>query len=151
MKKLRLWNKLIVRVPLRTIKNLLWLIPIALGIVAIAVMTLATFHWYDASREQVEQARDYSVQIENERLKEDIIVQYSDDIRIEKLWSGKTRLTGVVTECDDGSLFTAQCSIDISRTVLNPTCGNVSLADVISSLEQQCRGNVQNGTLQEGN
>ena len=129
------------------------MIPIALGIVAIAVMTLAAFHWYDASRERVEQARDHSVQIENERLKEDILVQYSDDIRIEKLWSGKTRLTGVVTECNDGSLLTAQCRIDVHGIVLNPSCGNASLADVIASLEQQCnsRHGMQNITLQGDN
>ena len=112
------------------------MIVVAIGIIVIAMFTLALFLAYDEERSKIVEVEEKATQHENFRLREDIeITSNNGTISIDNKWTEETRITGVVVKCDDNSTKTAACDLYDSAS---STCNGTAISDIISDLKVQC-------------
>ena len=112
------------------------MIVVAIGIVVIAMFTLALFLAYDEERSKIVEVEEQATQHENFRLREDIdVIKDNSTITIDNKWIEETRITGVIVKCDNNSTKTAPC---ISYDATTSSCDGTPISDIVADLEVQC-------------
>ena len=112
------------------------MIVVAIGIIVIAMFTLALFLAYDEERSKIVEVEEKATQHENFRLREDIdVIRNNGTITIDNKWIEETRITGVIVKCDNNSTYTAPCD---SYDVGTSSCGGTPISDIVADLTGKC-------------
>ncbi len=111
-------------------------IVLAIAIIVMMMIMIGVMILFFDSRDDIEQARETSLDVQNDRLKENIIITSDNGtISIGENWAGKTRITGVMIKCEDGSTFTSSIANSPGDT-LNHTEERVQAA--VDGLRWRC-------------
>ncbi len=114
------------------------MIVVAIGIVVIAMFTLALFLAYDEERSKIVEVEEKATQHENFRLREDIeVTSNNGTISIDNKWTEETRITGVVVKCTDTDNSTKTAACDPYDSVLS-TCNGTAISAIITDLKAEC-------------
>lgn len=111
------------------------MIIVAVGVIVVAMFSLALFAAYDSERSRVVEAQQRASHLDNLRIREDMeAVTDGDAVTIHDRSGRTSRLTGIAVECDDGTLLTAP--YNATSAEYNGT----RIQEIADGLEAACPG-----------